>query len=92
MIIENWDLFGAWNLDLPLLLASCDRREDAQDIALLEYLLLLPMNPIYQNDLGDLFRYFEPGQDILYTSRTVNLHLAGETTAPLREIISKCCK
>jgi hypothetical protein len=73
-------------------LASCDRREDAQDITLPQYLILLSMNAIDQNDLGYLFGYLEPGQNILNTGRIIDLHLTGKPAASLREIISKRSK
>jgi len=61
LVIGSWSVFGAWCLEFGyLLLASSDRREDTEDIALFEYLFLLSMNPVNQNDLGDLFGYFEP--------------------------------
>ncbi len=76
-------------MDIPISLASCNRREDTQDIPFFQDLIFFPVDPVNQNDLWNLFGYFEPGQDILNPSRLLDLHLVGESTAPLREIISK---
>jgi hypothetical protein len=39
-------VIGFWNLDITVLLASCDRRKDTHDIPLLQYLLLLSMDAV----------------------------------------------
>jgi hypothetical protein len=46
------------------------------------------MNPIDQNDLWDLFGYFEPFQNILNPGVAIDLHLAGKTAASFGKIIS----
>ncbi len=75
------------NCPLILISATSHGREDAHHIPVFKRLFLLPVNPINQYDFRGLFWDLEPFQNILHPSLTIDLHLAGKTTAPFGKII-----
>ncbi len=60
-ILGIYSFVIALTFELFQCLASRNRREDAQDIPFFQYLFFFPVNPVDQNDLRDLFGYFESG-------------------------------
>ena len=74
------------------LLATGHGRKNTDHVPFFQYLIILSMNAVHQNNLGDLIGYFEFEHNILHTATAFEHEFATETITSLRKVIPQRCK